>query len=685
MGFHILTGDKKPDNLNLIDGLGYFPMDIETYNLRGFSALDYYTGDIRCCQFSIGKEFYFLDFMKYTGSLSWFFDILENQDIVKVIHNAPFEYKYFYCAKEIEIRNLWCTLVAERTIYNGIYSGFGYGDVVYRHFNVELDKEIEHNWHKPELTKKDMKYAFNDVIYLGPLYRLQRRKIKQSKNPKLESLLKFEMKVMPDFIELELNGVTWDKKAVEEAIIEQKKVVETALQLVQESLGVMLPLPDSMYSKVTGELTPKWKAIYPDGCRPPATRDQFIEAMEIKGIEIPKAYDKQAKKYRKSLSKDTFHLLDHPCGLLIQEYNAQSKLLTTYLENILGVEKEVINKKTKEVTTKVVKESWIHKYTKRSHPSYNQVGAVTGRPTVKDPPLQTMPKLTFFRKIIKAGGGRPIKKKWFMDQYINNPGDWKIMKADYSQMELRVGSVIAPDRVMQNAFKRGEDIHTLTASLVLGVPREKVTGKDRQNAKAVNFGLIFGQYAKGFREYARKEYGVDFTLDEAKQFRDRYLETYKGIDSFQDKVRRDTLKAAWNGKTYYAETIMGRRKYTLAKDAKISKKPWVESDSDNMDDYSTYCNDDINYPIQGSASESLKKATYIANRLIEKHRVRAFMILQVHDELVFEYHQDDQDKLAKIVVYAMKKAGSSLFPEVPIEVELCVGKNWGETETIFEG
>ena len=272
----------------------------------------------------------------------------------------------------------------------------------------------------------------------------------------------------------------------------------------------------------------------------------------------------------------------------------------------------------------------------RVHTSFNQVVAATGRLSSSDPNLQNIPTRT--------EDGRQIRQA-FVAGY---PG-WKLLTADYSQIELRILAHFSRDPALVEAFASDRDIHSAVASGIFSVPESEVTKDQRRMAKTVNFGVIYGLSAFGLASR------LGISQHDASAFIDAYFQKYAGVDAFINQTREDALK---NGRV---ETILGRRraisgiKNTTGRNLNLAERTA------------------INTVIQGSAADLIKKAMLNVDEKIRESGLRAKMLLQIHDELVFEVPEQEIPELTKLVHHAMTTA---LELTVPIGVEMAAGPNW---------
>ena len=280
----------------------------------------------------------------------------------------------------------------------------------------------------------------------------------------------------------------------------------------------------------------------------------------------------------------------------------------------------------------------INKKTGRVHTSYAQAVAVTGRLSSNNPNLQNIP--------VRTERGREIRKA-----FIPRDKDHLLVSADYSQIELRIVAAISGDLNMCEAFRTGKDIHTATAAKVFNVEEKEVTREMRYKAKSVNFGIIYGQGAFGLAE------NLGIPRAEAKEIIDNYKKQFSGIQKYMD----DTINfAKENG---YVETLMGRKRWLKdINSANFTVRGFAERNA-------------INSPIQGSAADMIKLAMIKIHREFIRHNFRSKMLLQVHDELVFDANRNEVEAIRPIILDCMKTA--MILPNnVPVDAEIGAGENW---------
>ncbi len=280
----------------------------------------------------------------------------------------------------------------------------------------------------------------------------------------------------------------------------------------------------------------------------------------------------------------------------------------------------------------------INKKTGRVHTSYAQAVAVTGRLSSTDPNLQNIP--------VRTERGREIRKA-----FIPRDENHVLVSADYSQIELRIVAAISGDVNMCEAFKTGKDIHTATAAKVFNVEEKDVTKEMRYKAKSVNFGIIYGQGAFGLAE------NLGISRTEAKEIIDNYKKQFPNIQKYMD----DTINFA--KETGYVETIMGRKRWLKdINSANFTVRGFAERNA-------------INSPIQGCAADMIKLAMIKIHETFKQRNFKSKMLLQVHDELIFDAHKDELDIIKPVILECMQTA-LALPNDVPTDAEIGEGDNW---------
>jgi DNA polymerase-1 len=326
---------------------------------------------------------------------------------------------------------------------------------------------------------------------------------------------------------------------------------------------------------------------------------------------------KKTKSGQYSTSEDILikHEKDHPIIRDILDYRSLSKLKSTYVDALPEL---------------------VFKGDGRIHTSYNQTVAATGRLSSTNPNLQNIP--------IRTERGKEIRKA-----FVPADEEHILLAADYSQVELRIIASMSGDEAMIHDFKQGIDIHTATASRVYDVPLEEVNSDIRRNAKTVNFGIIYGISAFGLSER------LGIPRKEAAEIIKNYFEKYAGIKKFMDESVETAREKG------YVQTLMGRRRYLRDINSRNAiVRGFAERNA-------------INAPIQGSSADMIKVAMIKIHEEMKKQNLKSRMILQVHDELVFDAKKDELKKLQEIVEREMREA---LPLKVPVVVEMNMGDNW---------
>ena len=314
----------------------------------------------------------------------------------------------------------------------------------------------------------------------------------------------------------------------------------------------------------------------------------------------------------------------HTLPAKILEYRHLAKLMSTYV---------------------VALQELIHPVTGRVHTSFKQDVAATGRLSSQDPNLQNIP--------VRTEEGRKIRSAFLPAE------GWELMTADYSQIELRVLAHFSGDEALKQAFAQERDIHTQVAAQVYGVSLDQVTKDMRRSAKAINFGIIYGQSPFGLAK------ALDISKGDAAKFIEAYFAQYPGVDEF---MRTTLVECRRKG---YVSTISGRRRPVQG-----VRNPATLRDSRQRTLPERIA---INTVIQGSAADIIKRAMINVFRRLRSEGLQSKMLLQIHDELVFEFPPDEKDRLAKLVVEEMAGAADLA---APLKIDVKTGKNWAECEPI---
>jgi DNA polymerase-1 len=385
-----------------------------------------------------------------------------------------------------------------------------------------------------------------------------------------------------------------------------------------ERAGVALDteLLRSMSSSLGGEMSRLEKEIYGNI----GHEFNINSSQQLSKILYEELHLSLSRKTKSGYSTDASALEElkgtHPVIDLILQYRQLTKLKSTYTDAFLAL---------------------INPRTGRIHTSFNQTGTSTGRLSSSEPNLQNIP--------IRSELGGKVRQS-----IMAQPG-WYLLSADYSQIDLRALAHISQDPELIATFLRDEDVHTATASRVFNVPAGEVTTSMRRVAKTVNFGVIYGMSDYGL------EQATDFSREEAAQFIASYFEKYPKVKEYIEDTKVQARELG------YVQTVLGRRRYI----------PEIKSPNRQIKEGAERMA--INMPVQGTTADIIKIAMINIHREMQKRNLRSQMILQVHDELVFEVSPDETETIRELVAELMPAA---LKLSVPLKIDIKVGKNWGE-------
>ncbi len=393
----------------------------------------------------------------------------------------------------------------------------------------------------------------------------------------------------------------------------EKPLVKVLYSMETAGLKVNIATLEKLKEKLDFDIKNLQNEIYKiAGCEFNINSPQQMSSLLYDKLGIPK------KSKSKSVSADILETIDHPIIPYILQYRHKQKLLSTYVDGL----KPLIDKNTNMV-----------------HTSFNQCLTVTGRLSSSDPNLQNIP--------VRDEEGREIRKIFeAKDQSV-------LISADYSQIELRLLAHFSEDENLINAYKNGHDIHRETAARILNIPIEEVTPIQRSQAKAVNFGIIYGISSFGLSK------NVGISVSEAKAFQTKYFEMYPKVYEYME----NNVKIAYE--KGYISTLMGR----------IRRLPELKSANYNLRSFGERCAK--NMPLQGTASDIIKIAMLKVFKAIQDRGLKARVILQVHDELIVDTPLNEIDEVKSILKNEME---SAVLLSVPLIVEIGEGKTWYEAK-----
>jgi len=498
-------------------------------------------------------------------------------------HNLKFDLKYLY-SYGIEPYAVFDTMIASQLL--GDTDKHSLQKVAMHYLGQVLDKGLQaSNWGQPFLGKEQLEYAALDVKVVRDLFYIFLKRLNEGHHRE-EILLKTRTSRVFNL----LNPV---------AIVEMAFVQETAklelngIPIDKEELEKKLKEQERLLQKKVMDFMVKYRI---DPMSPKQVGELLTKRFKL---DLPKTG-------KGNVSTDDRVLSEYASHPVISE-----------LLDIRGMKK--IIEKLQEIKERI--------RGNRVYPEFKQIGAVTGRMASMNPNVQNIPRN--LRSIFKAEEGNVF------------------VIADFSQIELRIASEYVGEEKMLHAFRQGKDLHRYTASIFLGKPEEEITKEERQLAKAVNFGLIYGISAKGLVEYA-KTYGIDLSLESAQKIRDSFFEYYTSFKAWHERVKRELKEY----KESRGHTLLGR--------------PYVAH---------TFP-DAVNYPIQGTGADLLKLSVLMFDAELRKEGLKAKVVNLVHDEILVECKEEYAEYIKELLKRAMLHAGRVILKQVPVEVEVFVNNRW---------
>ncbi|KAA0446604.1 MAG: DNA polymerase I, partial [Candidatus Thioglobus sp.] len=589
---------KQKDFDNLIQRLSAsksLVFDLET------NSLDYMNAQIVGWVFLLDKDSFYipvahdyidapkqLDFDAVLAALQ---PILEDKSIGKIGQNLKYD-SHILANYQITLQNITDDTMIKSYCLNSVASRHNMDDLSAHylgHKTIHFTDVAGKGKKQLTFNQVDLKiaapYACEDVIVTQKLNQVLAQEI--VKYPDLYKLyLRLELPLIPVLVRMERNGVELDAKMLG---VQQ-------IDIVKQMDGIRAQIFELAEQEFNLE-SPKQVA-------------QILFSEEGLGLE-PK---KKTPKGVPSTNEESLKLLAHPLADLILNYRTLTKLNSTYLEAL-----------PKQIDLK----------SKRLHTSYHQALTATGRLSSSNPNLQNIP--------IRTKEGARIRSA-----FIARAG-FVIVAADYSQIELRIMAHIAKDQSLLDAFNNDADVHNATAAMMFCVPIDEVSREQRRNAKAINFGLIYGMSAFGLAKQ------IDVSRTEAKQYIDAYFANYPGVAQYMDNIK-ETAKAQG-----FVETVMGRRLYL----------PQINAKNKMLQQHALRTA--INAPMQGSSADIIKQAMLDVDGWIGKNNPDIKMIMQVHDELVFEVKAAKADEFSNKIQALMQ---NTYQLDIPLKVDINAGNNW---------
>lgn len=555
--------------------------------------LDPYVSRLRLIQLATPENVFIIDLDKFSS-----FDLKQSDELkplrrlitsarpIKIAHNAKFDAKFIKHNFGVDIGGLFDTLLASQLVSAGdIEERHGLEAIAGRYLNEAVDKSERLSNWEFELSESQLQYAARDAAVLIPL---REKLFERIMSLGLKDCAKLEFDCVMPVVDIELTGFYMNKhRWLEQLTIVEERRGELANEL-QEMLG-----EGAAQASLFG---PPRANINLD------SQQQVTEALNRLGIPLP---DSTRNWKLQPLA------LQYPVVAKLLEYRTMQKALTSYGQNMV----ELINPKTG-----------------RLHADFRQIGAPTGRFACTNPNIQQVPHAAEYRRC-----------------FTGYPEGRQLIIADYSQIELRILAEFSGDEAFTNAFKSGADLHRVTAAQVFGVSEDQVTKEQRDFAKRLNFGVVYGIGAQRFSLMT----GVG--VPEAENILRRYFSTYRGLDTYL----RESANRAVDEKQ--ARTRSGR----------LVRFNYDPSDRQQI---SMTQRNGKNAPIQGTSADILKRALRLLND--ELRDTSAQIVNIIHDEIVVEVNEGEAESVAAKVERAMISAGEEYVHNVPVTVESHIASEW---------
>lgn len=563
------------------------------------APLDPHVGRVRLVQVAIpGEPVLVVDLALLWGdrdrlqaALAPLLLLLADPAVVKVMHNAKFDLKMLRgtLGRRFAVENLFDAMLAGQLLACGLWpeDGFSLQAMARRHLGVEMDKSEQAGDFSGDLSEAQLRYAALDAVVLLPLHSALAPALAREG---LERAARLEFDCAPAVADMECAGFGFDPEAW--AALE-REVREAHAAARAKALALLPPV------------SPQRDLFGADGLNPDSPQ-QVLESLRRLGARVRDTRDETLRALARA---------GGPAGeaaAALAEYRKQAKALSAFIEPMWG---------------------HVHPVTGRVHSEYRQLNRNgVGRFSSANPNVQQIPREARFRRAFRAAPGK------------------RLVVCDLAQIELRIMAWLSGDPRMTEAFRRGEDLHAVTAALILNKRPGEVTKRERQIAKAVGFGLIYGMSAATLREYALNDYGVEMTEEEAAAFRRRFFEAYRGVRKWHERQDREARAAR------EARSASGRC------------RRWRGSDMPATELY--------NSPDQGTGADILKLA--MARVRWPLAALGAEMVASVHDEVVVECPADRAEEAAALVKREMEAAGAEFIAPVPVAAEVAVGDTWAD-------
>ncbi len=522
--------------------------------------------------------------------------ILQNPAVEKVGHNLKFDFSIL-CEEGLVLKNLYFDTMIASYCLDPSRPGHGLKDLASQYLNRNMTR-LE------ELLPKGIQRA---SPYDFPMDQIEVEKAAPYACADADCTLQLLEKLNPMLEEKDLHSLFYDL---------EMPLVEILSEMERTGIKVDLPYLQKLGEEFQSEILALERQIF----KIAGQEFNINSSKQLSFVLFEKLKLPPQRKTKTDYSTDDevlrFLSASHELPKLLIEHRELSKLKSTFIDGLV----EEVNPKNS-----------------RIHTSFNQAGTATGRLSSSDPNLQNIP--------IRTERGRKIRKG-----FVPEAG-WVFVSADYSQIDLRVLAHLSGDPELRKAFHQGGDIHLATAAKVLHIPPEKVTPEQRNRAKAINFGIVYGQQAFGLSQQ------LGISNQEAQELIGSYFEKYAGVKVWIEKIKKE---ARANG---FVKTLLGRIRYL----------PEINSKNGAMRSFAERTA--MNTPVQGTSADIIKAAMIKIPKALKSHALSARMLIQVHDDLLFEVPKAEAEKLARLVKHEMETA---VAMDVPLVADLKIGKNWSE-------
>ncbi|OGY29110.1 MAG: hypothetical protein A3F33_01980 [Candidatus Woykebacteria bacterium RIFCSPHIGHO2_12_FULL_43_10] len=560
------------------------------------TSLDPFNTKLLLLQLATEEKSFVIDTQKV--DLSPLKAVLESERPLKILQNVKFDYEVLKIQSGITLGSVYDTMLAERLITCGISREISLKSLVEKYIGVKIDKTIRDEFSDPKNAALRGKFTTQQLDYAARdvhfLLEIFKKQFRKLQQEGLVETAKLEFKVAPVVAEMELRGFLIDQ---EKWRVHIKELEEKRNEIRDDIQKDLTAITSFTAMDLFGNDMPSINLDSPL---------QLLEAFRKLGVDIP------------NTSEATLQKVDHPLAKKLLEYRQYEKMITSFGESIL----EKINPKTGRV-----------------HPDFMQMGADTGRFACNNPNLQQIPADSGFRSCFKA------------------PPGYKLVTADYSQIELRIMAEVSEDSVFLGAFIKDVDLHTLTASQMFRIDIDKVDKTKRFQAKSINFGLMYG---RGPTSLAVQ---IGTSVEEARSLLDIYFKTYQGVKKWLDRTGKEAVKLG------YSRTLGGRKRVYQLPDKDHPEYLKLIGSIERQGK---------NTPIQGTSADITKYALCFIHDEIVKNGYDAYLVSTVHDEIVTEAREDQAEEVAKMVEYQMIRAAEVLLKKCPVKVEVHIDDTWSK-------